>query len=108
MTRCTSCGAPIVWAKTISGARVPLNEQVLQVVAGTFSANREARRTVIDHWGVTHVGLLLDSDAGREAINRPPLENGYTPRIVEGREAHFASCPNAKQHRKRGGKRGGA
>jgi hypothetical protein len=64
---CRSCGAPIVWAVTSSGKRMPL----------------DARAAVV-------FGLDTTSD--------PPLatRGQGDPLYV----SHFATCPNAAQHRK--------
>lgn len=61
MSACKSCGAPIVWAVTLTGKRMPLDE-------------KPEKRFVLDRDG--KCSLLYT----------------YT--------SHFASCPQAAQHRR--------
>lgn len=70
MSSCRSCGAPIEWARTPKGKRIPLDVEPrpdgnLAFVAG-------------------------------ELVNAAGL-----PPEVERRVSHFATCPNAAQHRRR-------
>lgn len=60
--QCKSCGAPIIWVKSLGGADMPLD------------AEPEKR-------------FILDGAAAAVA------RTTYT--------SHFATCPNADQHRKR-------
>jgi len=66
---CRSCGAPIEWAITVNGRRIPLDLG-------------------------EHEGGNLEVRAGVAYNLLPP-----PPRA---RRAHFATCPNADRHRKRG------
>lgn len=69
MTRCRSCGAPIVWAVTAAGKRMPLDaEPVYAIGSGVVSLNGDEVAVV----------------------ERP------RPLYV----SHFATCPNADQHRR--------
>ena len=64
---CKTCGAPILWAVTASGAKMPLDEQ---------------ERNVLE--------VALDPDTHELQITRQ----------VRGHESHFATCPDAAEHRK--------
>lgn len=81
--QCSSCGAPIIWAKTATGKAIPLD------------AKPEKRLVLFDH----------DQD-GRPilaAIINPakPLGNNVVALVHETFQTHFVSCPNAAKHRKR-------
>lgn len=72
MAHCNSCGAELLWVRTEAGKATPLDAQP------TDNGNI----AVVD--GVAHVCYdLLDDDAGLR----------YT--------SHFATCPDAKEHRKK-------
>lgn len=77
MSRCSSCAAPIMWAKvTRSGARIPIDADPVaggnvRVVAGD------------------RVEVLTKAEA--EAAERAGV-----PLHV----SHFATCPDAREHRK--------
>lgn len=73
-TKCKSCGAPIRWAKTPSGSSVPLDAE--PVASGNVALRSD--------------GIAIYLKAGE------PRPAGAT--FV----SHFATCPDAKQHRKRG------
>jgi hypothetical protein len=72
--RCRSCNAPIRWAQTEVGRAIPLDAEPVQ------GGNIELTTTTNRHGAVVQVA-----------------------RIVEGGEwqSHFATCPNAAQHRRR-------
>ena len=70
MSRCTSCGAEILWIKTERGKLAPVD------------AKSEKR-------------FVLDPLAARLAPDAPPQA-----RLVDTFVSHFATCPNAAQHRK--------
>jgi hypothetical protein len=73
---CRSCGAPIWWAITEKGRRMPLDPP------GTHpDPNLYAWR---DHVGILHVGA----------------ENPATIASLTETTSHFATCPNADQHRR--------
>lgn len=71
-SRCRSCGAPIWWAVTEKGGRMPLDPD--PVPDGNVVINNYGVAVVITPGDWTHDGQ----------------------RYV----AHFATCPNAKTHRK--------
>lgn len=68
---CRSCNAPIEWAITTKGSRIPLNPHP------TLNGNIELRD------GIAHV---VPVDLSATTLR-------YT--------SHFADCPNAARHRKR-------
>jgi hypothetical protein len=70
MSLCSSCGAEIEWVKTERGKNQPLN------IEPSLVGNVEVRD------GISY--YIHDDD-----------RNGRMLRV-----AHFATCPNAKQHRK--------
>lgn len=71
--RCRSCGAPIWWAVTEAGKRIPLDEPD---GVGNLIAWRD------------HLGYL------RARSNPDPGPGEYLAR------SHFATCPHADAHRK--------
>lgn len=74
--RCSSCGALITWALTPSGRSIPLDPDAPD---GNLFAT-------VDRAGRTHVRpRLLDAEPGPDE----------TPAV-----SHFATCPNAKLHRR--------
>lgn len=75
MAKCSSCGADIIWARTESGRRIPLDA------------------APVDPTKVDGAGFLENGVARFGAFELPP----GTPRYV----SHFATCPHAARHRKR-------
>ena len=67
---CRSCGKPIIWAKSEKGRNMPLDAEPM----------RHGLRFLIDPEGYAH----------------------HVPSGVDdlGHRSHFATCPNAKRHRK--------
>jgi hypothetical protein len=74
MAKCNSCGAEIVWAKTLSGKAIPINAHPV-----------DDGNIAIDHEGT--------------AIIMTEGEASCATMLVRYK-AHFATCPNAAQHRK--------
>ena len=73
VAKCRSCGKPIIWAVAEKGKRMPVDAEESE--AGQF--------------------FLDDSeDPPKAFFGRGELPAGYT--------SHFATCPNASQHRKGG------
>ena len=70
MSTCRSCGAAIVWAKTSTGKTIPLD-----------AAPSPRGNMILDEQGVALV---------------VPTLSGFGPWMI----SHFATCPNAAQHRK--------
>ena len=87
MSQCKSCGAEIVWQKMPSGKSMPVDPGFFVVFPGLL---RCASETVVTLDGVVVTG------PGAEILSWD------SPRLREhrGRRSHFATCPNAKQHRK--------
>jgi hypothetical protein len=76
MSACRSCGAPVLWAVTAEGKRMPVDAE--PAPAGNLIVDQTARP-----WTVRVV---------------PPddLLIGDPPRYL----SHFATCPHANEHRK--------
>lgn len=74
--KCRSCGAAILWAKTLSGKAIPLDAE-------------------------PHPdGNIALVPAGAMVLTKELVEQGK--KIGSKRyRSHFASCPNAGQHRKK-------
>jgi len=68
--KCRSCGAPIVWAVSARGKRMPFNAE--PTAAGTWH--------------------LEETAPGEVRAAHGPGPDGHV--------SHFATCPNARQHRK--------
>lgn len=71
MSTCKSCGAPVTWVLTTKGKRMPLD--AVPVATGNV--------TVEDGYATVHAAIGLFVAPG--------------PRYV----SHFATCPQANQHR---------
>jgi hypothetical protein len=81
MSRCSSCGAPILWARTERGKRIPLDREPF--------AGDDPR------------GLFVLRELGRGVVG--PLALAVTPAAFADEpryRAHFASCPQAAEHRR--------
>lgn len=81
MTRCRSCGKEIVWVITFSGKRMPVDAGAV-----SFIADSGKEIFVTSNGAVVH-GTRIEGGSGR-----PDVRTGYI--------SHFATCPNADQHRK--------
>ena len=81
MARCKSCGAEIVWVKTRAGKDMPCDPGLIP-----FWAKFKATSKVVTLDGDV-VSCLLDGD--------PDEISGV------GRIPHWATCPNAAQHKRR-------
>lgn len=77
---CTSCGAPLLWARTENGRPIPLDPEP-----------RDDGNVYVDAHSVAHVSrrgptagqVALGFDSGRRYVS------------------HFVTCPQAEEHRKR-------
>ena len=76
MSRCRSCGAPIIWAVTKSGRSMPLDE-------ATDPAGNV---------------LLLENG---NCLVPAPEDDVWEAAGGTRHTSHFATCPNADQHRRR-------
>jgi hypothetical protein len=81
MATCKSCGAEIVWTRTENGNPMPLDP-------GEFPVVENPQGAVL---AVTDKGKVIHGDRVSDSC-----ESGY----VLGRISHFATCPNANQHRR--------
>lgn len=77
--RCKSCNAPIRWCVTEGGKAMPVD--LMPVRGGNITLRDEGVRTV-----AVYVQPLLE-----------PEEDKGRPHYV----SHFATCPNATQHRRK-------
>lgn len=78
MSRCKSCGADIVWVKTVAGKSIPLD--AAPVADGNVA---------LDSGGRAHV---YSNPAALFVVDMA----GDGPRY----RSHFATCPNAAEHRR--------
>lgn len=82
---CRSCGAAIVWIKTRSGKNMPCDPELI-----SFKESREGGDLFITKDGNTVRGKRFDPIG---AFPQKVLQTGYI--------SHFATCPNADEHRRR-------
>jgi hypothetical protein len=80
VTTCRSCGAEIIWARTERGSRMPMD-------ARRVMGNDKNLFVLRDH----------HSPEGPLAIAAWGLDWRSDPHY----RSHFATCPNADQHRRR-------
>lgn len=78
IAKCRSCGAPVIWALTVKGNATCFDAQ--PNTEGTFVLRRGKRTATI------YTKYVKTDDE----------EYAGEPRYT----SHFASCPNADQHRK--------
>lgn len=83
--KCRSCGAAILWVLTTAGKRMPLD--ATPTPDGTVSIDPGGRATV----------RTKDDLAD---VDRAAALGGPRPRLYR---AHFSTCPQAAQHRRKGG-----
>ena len=88
--RCRSCGARIVWARTHSGRRIPLD-----------AVPDSKRGNVVLDGGRALVFASAEAAAReiseRQAVRAMPARS---ERPVSQHTAHFATCPDAARHRR--------
>lgn len=84
MSRCKSCAAPIVWAKTRTGKSMPLD--VDPVPHGNVTIVDYVNPGAVTPTPVVVVGQLALDD---------------TPVSVWRYQSHFSTCPDAVAHRRR-------
>ena len=78
MSKCKSCGAEIKWILTQSGKKMPVDAKPVP-----YRADPGGSLSLVTMNGRVERGVLdLDSD-----------QAGYV--------SHFATCPNANEHRRR-------
>ena len=87
---CSSCGRPILWAiVAASGRRMPVD--LLPSSTGTVYLSYADESTVVGDGVRCSSGDLIARILSREDAQDPTV-----PRYV----SHFATCPNATQHRR--------
>lgn len=86
--KCKSCGKEIIWIKMYgSGKRMPVDAEPVSVLL-----YGEGMHTFIRNDGITIQGREIG-----DAWDDDPDAN-----IVSAYRSHFATCPEADKHRKRG------
>lgn len=75
-TTCTACGAPLVWVVTVGGRRMPLDPD-------------------------PHPAGNVVRVAGRTGPRARVLTGGEMPAQETAWRAHFTTCPNASEFRRR-------
>lgn len=88
MSACRSCDAPIAWAITETGKRMPVDAE--PVVGGSILL----RHRVVGEPPEAHV----TSSEERAVLAKQSESRGETLRLFV---SHFSTCPNAGAHRKR-------
>lgn len=83
--KCRSCSVEIEFVKTSKGRNAPVEGPVIRV-----RRNADGKTTVID----------LDGEAVRGDQVPDDGTNDLSGDEVLGRVSHFATCPNANQHRR--------
>jgi DNA polymerase-3 subunit epsilon len=96
-SRCASCGAAIIWAVTANASRVPLDAHEHEIVAHDDVAG-DPRVTGRDGKDCMYVVGYR----GAELVKGYALPADVRPEVprFKVRKSHFASCPNASNHRK--------
>lgn len=89
MKTCNSCGNPIVWATTLNDKRIPMDAR--PDPKGLFLLRRDPAPPPRSSFHQNGPAWLAVPASSAE----PP------PREGEARyTSHFATCPNARQHRR--------
>lgn len=86
MARCKSCGAEIEYIRTMSGKRMPCNAEHTY-----YKYQLGAKDRIVTPNGEVLPCVLLNAE--KDDLSQA-TGYGYVP--------HFATCPNAAGHRKRG------
>ena len=84
MVQCRSCGAEIIWIKMASGKNMPVDAKPISYSENLHPSakGKDILTLVTEHGSIVRTVF----DPGGDKV-------GYT--------SHFATCPNANQHRKR-------
>ena len=80
---CRSCGAKILWIRTSAGKNMPVNPQIVHY-----------RLPKPDEKGTSKIVTLCGEVVSAIETDAENSEYG-------GYISHFATCPNAKMHRKK-------
>lgn len=94
MAKCSSCPAGIVWAKSPTGANLPLDEEPVDVGALIDEATRAGKRRPTFYW--------LDRSPQDDTLHAFRYEPDGSEREGELYVSHFTTCPNARQFSGRG------
>lgn len=89
MSKCKSCGAEIIWIKTAGGKRMPCDAKPISYRPLTPFPDVEE----LCGNGPVMTLVRLDGRIARGTFDPASDRIGYT--------SHFATCPNASQHRRR-------
>lgn len=86
MPKCKSCGSEILWISTSVGHMMPVDPGIIRIIPQI-----KASVTIVTAEGVVVKGNKIDLE---ECFLIPDT-------IVTGYISHFATCPNADQHRRK-------
>jgi hypothetical protein len=89
LSHCKSCGAPIEWAVTEKGKPMPVDYQRVPTGNIVLSMREQGKPGVAVYRSAEEIETLK-----RQAASRGEVWVGLFV-------SHFATCPNAKAHRKR-------
>ncbi len=81
LSRCRSCGSPIVWVKTKAGKNMPCNSAIVN-----YKKDPEGKEKIVTPSGEVVTGRVVSDPADADG-------NGYI--------SHFATCKFAAAHRKK-------
>lgn len=84
MARCRSCNEQIQWVRLQSGKNMPVDPGYVSIRTQGLMDTADIATIVTDDGRVIQ-GAVVTEEFEDE----------------RGRESHFATCPNAKQHRKK-------
>lgn len=85
MPKCSTCGGEINWIKTQAGKSMPVDPNPVAIVAGAPKPDTSI---------VTHDGRVVRGTRASQATGSGPYVLGFI--------SHFATCPGANQHRRKG------
>ena len=89
MPKCKTCSSPVVWIRTPSGRAMPCNPERIHAWRPPTPAEgitSRAERVTL----VTEDGNVLTAF----------MQGGSGWVSIEGRTSHFATCPQANEHRR--------
>lgn len=89
-TQCRTCRTPIVWMVLPSGSRHPFNAKPRLMTVGDGNGKGRAYCVRTQSWVTGHIIPECEEAYARQA---------YT--CTEVFTSHFATCPQADQHRRR-------
>lgn len=86
MANCRSCYAEIIWLDTEKGNKMPVNPEVVKIIVAS-----NGNTTIVTSLGKIIKGFRIDTD--QVLLFEEVTALGYV--------SHFATCPNALQHRRK-------